>query len=229
MLNFDRTEFAKKVIPDVKVVSDANTDYLNKILLDDKGRYQPVPAAILHDINIEHLQLWAIKMGVYQFVTTEMIDWLKNEIGDNRAIEIAAGNGAISRALGIIGTDSYRQQDLDVKLFYDLLGHATTDPPKDILKYEALAAVKKFRPHTVVGAFITQYGTKAERQKDFVCNPTGVKEWEILYYIRKYICFGNLNTHPGKKIYQLPHKVYKFDWLLSRAIDQSQNRVWVWG
>jgi hypothetical protein len=212
----------------IKVLTDQDVSYLDKLLLDINYHVRAVAAADLREIPHDHLMIWATKNGVYQFATTEMIEWLKNEIGDNKAIEIGAGCGVIARSLGIIGTDSYIQHNKKYKEYYDLIGHEITRPPKDIKKYESLEAVRVFRPHTVVGAFITQYGTADDDARGIPCAPFGTKEKEMLKKIKKYIHFGNKVTHACKHIYQLPHQELHFDWLFNRALDQSQNRVWIW-
>lgn len=213
----------------IQILLDENVDYLNDILLDENGRYKSIPFGIMNKIPLTHLHLWAHHNAIYQFVTDEMTEWLKAEIGGEYAIEIGAGNGVISRSLGIIGTDSYIQvDDKAVRAYYDMLKVAVTRPPAQIQKYEAYEAVRALKPHTVVGAFITQFGTGADYRQGINCSPYGVKEWMMLPFIKKYILFGNKITHNGKHIFELPHRELQFAWLVSRANDQSLNRVWIW-
>lgn len=212
----------------VDIIENENVSYLDKILLDESGLYQSVPAQVLRYVPHRHLQIWATNNGVYQFVTDEMIAWLRDEIGESKAIEIGAGTGAISRTLGITGTDMYLHLDPLIKAYYELMGQQITIPPPDILKYEGLQAVRMLKPQTVVGAFITQWGTEEEARQGIGCSMFGVQEIEMLKIVKKYICFGNAHTHKGKRIFAIPHREYRFEWLVTKAFDQSLNRVWVW-
>jgi hypothetical protein len=209
-------------------IKDIDVTYLDKLLRNEQGYYQSVPVQQLKEVPIQHLQLWATNNGVYQIVTNELLDWLAEEIGEQKAIEIGAGTGAICRSLGITGTDLYLHEEPWIKAYYEMIGHATTKPPPFVLKYEASEAARVLRPHTVVGAFITQYGTQAEADQGIPCSMFGVREMEMLKMIKKYICIGNAHTHKSKRIFCLPHKEYHFDWLLTKAFDQSLNRIWVW-
>jgi hypothetical protein len=209
-------------------------DYLDDFLLDDRGLLKVVSAHILHAFPILHLLQWANQRGVFHFITSEMIQWLKAEIGDRKAIEICAGHGTISRALGIIGIDSRVHES---KKFRELLkdkygpaadSWAVTHAPRDIKKYEASEAVRIFRPQVVVGAFVSQKGKDYDSRRGNISFEYGVNEREIVKKVETYIHFGNKSTHAGKFIYDLPHEELSFPWLVNRAFDQSLNRVWIW-
>lgn len=211
-----------------------DVDYLDEILLDESGFMKPVPAALLVTFLLVHLQIWANDHAVFQFATTELIDWLRQEIGVHNALEINAGNGVIGRSLGIVGIDSRIQgtkkfQEKAAEVYQqDAADFAFTMPPKDIKKYEALEAVRVFRPHTVVGAFVTQKAHATDAAHKIPSNIWGVNEEELITRVKKYIHFGNLTVHEKKRIYKYPHKVLEFPWLVTRCIDQSGNRVWIW-
>lgn len=213
-----------------RIVQKQDVSYLDKQLLDSDGLLKAVPAALLHQIRPDHLQIWANKNAVYQFATTELVDFLKSEIKgkQEKTIEICAGCGVLSRELGITGTDSYMQQEKRFRKFYETLGQQITKPPEHIKKYEAYAAVRRFRPEIVIGAFVTQHATLDENLRGFTGSPFGVREHMILQKVKKYILIGNEQTHAGKLIFQLPHRKLTFPWLISRCNDQSLNRIWIW-
>lgn len=218
----------------ISAVENRDVSYLDEFLLDEKGLYQAVPADVLKSFLFEDVRLWANQHAVFQLVTTELIDWLREEVGGAKALEICAGNGVISRTLGIVGTDSRIQHEkkfteIGEQVYGNVFGRMVmTDPPKEIKKYNALQAVQTFRPHTVVGAFVTQWGPPEDRPRGIPSSKFGVKEEEMLRYIKKYIHFGNRDPHALKRIYGLPHKELEFPWLITRCGDQSLNRVWIW-
>lgn len=211
------------------IVNPGDVSYLDDLLLDDRKLLKAIPAKDLAPIPHDHLLTWATDHGVYQFVTTELIDFLQNEISGCSSLEICAGHGTIARTLNIVGTDSYHHCRPETKLYYQLVGQQITEPPPEIMKFDANAAVDFFKPEVVIGAFVSQHITDEEYFSGKVNGAvTGTKEINFVSKVKKYINIGNANTHRGKKIYALPHKELYFDWLYSKAFDQKLNRVWVW-
>lgn len=218
----------------IQAIKLENISYMDDLLLDRAGMYKVVPAAVLKELPVNHLQQWGSENAIFQYITTELIEWLRKQIGDRKAVEICAGNGLISRTLGIIGIDSRIQQSKKFnQAVEDTYGNirpewVRTSPPKDIKKYEAMEAVRVFRPEVVVGAFVTPKGTPADAARGVNCNAWGPNEGEILDRVKKYIHFGNLNTHTKKFIYARPHQELYPPWLVTRCNDQSLNRIWIW-
>lgn len=164
-----------------------------------------------------------LKHGLYVIPTTELICWLKENVVGS-AIEIGAGNGAISRALGIPITDNRMQELPEVQFFYMMSGQPVIAYPDDVEKLEALEAVEKYKPDTVIGAFITH------KFVDEVVggNAYGVQEETIIEKTRRYIMIGNLDTHRLKPILKKKHDWMYFPWLITRSADQKNNRIFVW-
>lgn len=208
--------------------------YLDKLLLDDNNLLKPVEAYILAQVEQDHLLLWGTQHAVWQFPTIEMIDWLKNQIGERKALEICAGNGAIGRALGVPSTDnraqsrSYVKQNMQAIYGDGILDSATTNPPKDVKKFEAVEAVRIFRPQVVFGSFVTPKGSRDDNAKGIMCNAYGPDMKELLSRVEMFIHFGNKATHFNNPIYEMPHEEYEFPWLFTKTFDPSQNRVWIW-
>jgi hypothetical protein len=46
--------------------------------------------------------------------------------------------------------------------------------------------------------------------------------------VETYIVIGNKDQHGDKPIMEIPHEEYTFDWHVSRAKNQENNRIWVW-
>lgn len=217
----------------VGYIQRVNVDYLDDLFINQQGLIQAVPAIILEEIPHEHLMIWANDHAVFQIVTCELIEWLKEQIGDKKTLEICAGNGVISRELGIIGVDNRLQEKpYFQKLVTEKYGVSNqlqmTSPPKEIKKYEAIEAIRVFRPEIVVGAFVTGKNTRNEAAKGITGNAYGVDMKELFARVKKYIHFGNKNTHLPNPIYELPHSELAYPWLYSRAFDQSLNRIWIW-
>lgn len=211
-----------------------DVSYLDNLLLDENNLLRPVPTKLLNSIPQNHLLLWGTDHAVWQFPTIELIDWLKVQIGGRKALEICAGNGAIGRALGVTSTDNrsqsrpYVQRNMQAIYGAAILESATTNPPKDVKKFEAVEAIRIFRPQIVFGCFVTPKGRREDAAKGIMCNAYGPDMKELLSRVPVFIHFGNKATHFENPIYKIPHEEYKFDWLFTKTFDPSLNRVWIW-
>jgi hypothetical protein len=109
---------------------------LDRILLDGRGRLRPVESRALAVEDVD-LVSWCARRLVDVIPTTELISWLRYRIEGRLALEVAAGDGAIGRALGIRMTDR--------------------DPrAPDVERLDALEAVRRYDPQVVVGAWLTE-------------------------------------------------------------------------
>jgi len=169
----------------------------------------------------EIMYLMLIK-AVYVIPTTELIDWLRDNI-IGTAIEIGAGHGAIGRALGIPITDSYMQALPEIQVQYKMIGQEPITYLPDVEKLEALEAVEKYKPQTVIGAFITHRWLPGMNNG----NMYGPNEELMMTKIRRYINIGNLVTHKAKPLLDVPHQQYHPSWLITRAIHQEYNRIFI--
>lgn len=82
-------------------ITSADVLYLDKILLADDGRIKLLPYTVYKDIPSVHLMAWGTWRARYSFPTIEMIEWIKDKIGDRKAIEIGSGNGDLGFHLDI--------------------------------------------------------------------------------------------------------------------------------
>ena len=187
-------------------------------------RVLAMPLDFYQQFERNKLLFFMHQKGLYTLPTTQLIDWLSSNI-IGKAIEIACGNGAIGRALGIPLTDNRMQEWPQIQLLYLMQGQKTVTYPKDVEALEGMEAVIKYRPDTVIGSFVTEKFQPGISKQG---NVFGVDEVLLLTKVRRYINIGNLNTHHGKPIYALKHASYNFDWLITRAKDQSLNRIFVW-
>jgi len=161
--------------------------------------------------------------GIYVLPTTELIEFLRSQI-IGKAIEIGAGHGAIARSLNIPITDSRMQEQPEIKFIYQMGGQPPITYHDDIEKLDAIQAVKKYEPDTVIGAFIThKFDVKIGNG-----NAMGVDEEKMFSKIKsRYINIGNKHTHKDKPILKLKHTEYQFDWIITRSVNQYQNVIFV--
>lgn len=199
---------------------------MDAYLLDKDGLPHPVPAELLQKMPYDALRLWANRRGIYQFITCEQVEWTKKLIDGRSAIEICAGHGTLGRALGIPSIDSKLQTRPDMIAKYEKIGAAVIQYPDDVIKMEAIEAIKHYKPAVVVGCYVTQWGPCG--MTDTPSSPFGVKEWEFFDHgVNTYIVFGNKNSHANKWIYSIPHVELEYPWLFTRGVDPKLNRVWV--
>lgn len=212
----------------IEPLDDEQLAALDYALLDSDGFFIPREAAHLKLIH-PVMQAWAVKRARYQFVTVELVHWLKEQIGGRRAIEVAAGNGDIGHALGIPMTDSYMQTLPEIVAHYAKLGQPTISPPPAVEKLGANAAVLQHKPQVVIASWMTQkYLPGDERTPKINSSIYGADEVAIVDSVETYIHIGNAGSHFDKRALRRPHKVFAFDWLVSRAIDQRMNNIYVW-
>lgn len=214
----------------VSILHNHNIDYLDPVLIDETtGLLKVVDSAILREVDPEHLVVWGNKRGVYTYPTTELIAWIKEKIGDRKAIEICSGNGVMGRALGIVRTDSHMQTTPEMIAYYTAFGQKPIEPPKDVYKFEANDAVDYFKPQVVVACYATQkYLPGDEKPPKVGSSFYGVDELAMLPKIETYINIGNDTSHGDKRIRKFKHELYRFDWLFTRSANQKENHICVW-
>ena len=206
----------------------------DRLLLNEQGIIKLFPAEFYHEIDNASLRVWCICRAIYQLPTVELIEWLKDNFNLDKAIEIGAGNNYLYHHLGIKGIDNYSEQIPAVKLVHEIMKQPSTDPPPSVEKIDALAAIKKYQPKTVITSWMT---LKTE-------DPEGVDaghsyapdERKILKTGVTYVHIGNEHIHSGlpngsakqRQIMKKPHETYYFDWLVSRGYYPEKNRIYVW-
>lgn len=209
--------------------SEGAISRLDELLLDGDGRMRALPAAELLAIPEIDLRCWANLRARYVLPTAELVQWLKDRIAGRRAIEIGAGMGDLGRLVGIKMTDSAVQvEQRELLLYYRTMHQTPTDPPSDVVRCEALDAIRRCRPQVVVGAFITQKYRDGDSEASIGSSVYGVDEGKLLAHVGEYIHIGATSVHHGKRILKRAHEEMSFPWLVSRVREQSTNRIWIW-
>lgn len=194
----------------------------------ENGAIKLLPAEFYDRADWTALRLWCHKNARYGLPTIELVDWLKKQIGNRKAIEIGAGSGDLCRHLGIIGTDNHMQEWPDVRLYYAATGQPVVKYGAWVERLDALEAVEKHKPDVVIGSWITHWIDPDLPVPPGGGNMYGVKEDEMLKLVDTYIMIGNLETHKAKPILNLPHEEFDFPWIKSRAKERNLNRIFVW-
>ena len=134
----------------------------DRLLLDERGIIKLFPAEFYHSLDNTDLRVWCICRAIYLIPTIELIDWLKANFNLDKAIEIGAGNNYLYHHLGIKGIDNYSEQIPAVKLVHEILKQPSTDPPPEVEKLDAIAAIEKYQPETVITSWMTIKGNDTE-------------------------------------------------------------------
>ena len=209
----------------IEVLEKVDLSFARKEVM--QGRFIKVlPADVWRNYNWNVVRQLMHETGTYVLPTQELIDYLKREIGDMRAIEIGAGNGVVGRTLGIPITDSCLQRDNKmVRQYYAIAKQPVIDYPKDIIKAEAMKAVIRFRPECVVCCYCThKWDDKTQSGNDW-----GIDFERLLSSVKKLILVGNRITHMHNPIMKKPHIEERFPGLITRAgIDEVTNCVFIW-
>lgn len=212
----------------IDVIDTSNIKDLSSELLDENKRLKLLLSQYYRNLKWDDFRAFCHHTGRYGIPTIETIAFLKGIIGDRKAIEIGAGNGDFGHHLGIHMTDRKIQDIPEVKMSYILMGQPTINYPSDVEELEALIAVGKHKPQVVIASWVTMYGNPDTAS--YGCNLYGIDEVFLLKStdIETYILIGNKDTHGDKPIMNLKHTEYEFDWHVSRAKNQENNRIWVW-
>ncbi|MBS1722714.1 MAG: hypothetical protein JSS66_06865 [Armatimonadetes bacterium] len=207
------------------IVKNQDTEHLDELLLDADGFCQPLPAARLQELDYEAFRIWCGRNAVYTFPTLELVEHLRGLINGRRALEVGAGNGHLGRLLGVPMTDSAMQTEPGIAAHYRTIGQAPTNPPADVERIDAEAAVAKYRPQVVLASWLTHKWEPGMTEG----NEFGPDERNIIGQVETYIHIGNDRVHSQKPAWVLPHNKAWHPWLVTRAGAPEKNHIAVWG
>lgn len=201
-----------------------STVEIRKVVMDGR-KMRVLPYSEWAKFSWSEIRMLLHETATYVVPTEELIDYLDKLIGDEKAIEICAGNGYIGSNLDIIMTDSYQQQeDKMTCLFYDLMKQPRIKYPANVMRLEASQAVRRMNPHTVIGC----YATHKWREDTQSGNAKGVDFADVFSKVQRLVLVGNLQTHKDNPLMELPHEEIALPSLITRAADQSLNRIFIW-
>ena len=214
---------------------DLDLEAMDRAFLTESGALRACSASEFAAFSRDHVRLWAQARGRYLLPTKELVYWLnmgplmRITLEDpNKILEVGAGMGDLAVFLGIRSTDSGVQTRRDMRLLYGMLGQAVTKPPKHVEKLDAIAAAKKYKPHTIVASWVTQAYRDGDAENRVGSCMYGPDEAHLLNLCKRYIFIGNEEVHKDKRILSMPHETHHPEGHVSRAADQSKNVVWIW-
>ena len=208
------------------------------------GQPRILPAKVLRKLPFDAMLHLMVRNGLYVWPTIELIDWLAEHLtqvyGRDQVIEVGAGNGVAAASLGVRATDNMQQSDQfrgyrnsQEKLFwqqardvYQEMKQAEVVYGPNVLRYDALDAVKRLKPKAAFGLFVTHKYNLSRHQAGG--NTFGMNEERILDRLDRYVVVGNLDTHGKKPILNKPHKQIELSGLVTRGLYPSKDRIFVW-
>lgn len=195
----------------------------------DGKTVEPIPSKVATSIPYIPLRVFCHYKGIYGVVTNELVDDLKELIGDDSAIEVGSGNGTLGKALGITCTDNYCQTFPDVVMAYRTMQQPTIEYGSHVERLDAVEAVKKYNPKVVVGSWITHRFDYNNPNADG--NAHGPDEYQFFDNdVERYIMLGNDSTHNKKPLYHHPN--YKTERIknenyVSRSKHPELNTIYI--
>lgn len=195
-------------------------------VLDSRGRLAPVPSSVYEKYEQETISQFCVERALYFLPTKEVVEFINDLVGGRDAIEIGAGCGVLGRALGLRMTDSFQQEDPLYKMQYALMRQPTIKYGDDVIKADALTAVKRFKPDTVIAAWVTHKFNP--KQPERMGNEVGVDMLKLLKRVRRFILIGNDSVHGLSPLMDLSHEVIEHPALYSRSLKRDKNRIYVW-
>lgn len=213
---------------EIPKLSERGLSALDDLLFDESGRMRVLEAGMLRALPHHALQYWASERGRYQFPTLELVQWLRERVAGRPSIEIGAGYGDIGRNVGLTLTDSHFQTSEEMRRLYGVMHTKPITPPSDVMKREGLAAAMRYRPAVCLACWVTQRYQPGDEETQTGSCVGGVDFEALLPYVGELVFVGNAETHRSMRLRSLPHEEFDFPWIVSRAHDQSLNRIWVW-
>ncbi|QQX80820.1 hypothetical protein JK628_02810 [Shewanella sp. KX20019] len=227
---------------DLNVSIDNDTIAITAHLLDNNGQPQVLPAAFVNSFDRNTFRKFMAEQGLYVYPTEELCEWMRENVikvfGPNNIIEIGAGNGVLSKALGVRATDNYSQASdyKPVSKYRELweqgresmalTGNKPVNYGENVFRIEAIEAVKRFKPTCVIGCFITDM--YRQEHHDRGGNVFGVDEVKMKKRVNQYVMVGNLKTHAKKLMLDGDHEELKIPGIITRAEFPELDRIFVW-
>lgn len=192
----------------------------------EKEKIIPVPYSVVEQIPVNDLRIYCHFRGIYQIITTELIQWFKDNVDLSHAIEIGSGNGTLGRALNIPMTDNWQQADPNIATLYKMTGQPVINYGPEVERIGALHAIKQYKPKVVIGSWITHIYKPTEH--DLGGNQSGVDELELIKLVDTYYLVGNINIHFNNRLLKNDNvncNLYHEPFLHSRNAEKKKNFI----
>ena len=195
----------------------------------DNGDLKVMPADFYKQFDQMDISTFCVQQGCYSLPTNELIQCLRDEIGEEeKVIEIAGGNGLLARELGIVSTDSYVQKlNPKVRLHYAKIQQPIVKYGNNVAPLEALEAVKRHKPKIIIVAWGThKFDRKAPLESGY---DYGIDFKKIMAYpsVEKIILIGDLEIHKFNPIHKNATRIIQEDWIVSRST-RNKNAIMIY-
>ena len=138
--------------------------------------------------------------GIYCFYSRRLVKELAKEIGDRKALEIAAGDGTLSRFL--------RAEGVDITATDDHSWSHAIEFPDDVDNQDAVSALKEHQPHVV----ICSWPPAGNRFEEHVFATESVELYVVIASQHAFAS-GNWNAYNGQTNF-----TYEEDQALSKLV-----------
>lgn len=199
---------------------------ISPLVLNKGGWLQVLPAEFWAGTTPEERALFGHRHGIYSFPTTELVQHLRELIGDRSAIEVGAGHGALAQALGIPATDNKQQSMGRYREVYERSGQPRVRYGRNIIELDAAAAIERYRPAVVIGCWVTH--RYDPRRHQLGGNEIGIDEADLLAKVGQYVVIGNERVHQNKPIWDQPHEITYPPFVYSRAANGTRDFIAAW-
>jgi len=210
----------REIAPGVRQM-DLDKSWQNHDFFVD-NKLKAMPTAYWQEVGYITTRTMLHFKAQYFLPTTEAILELQKiiaPISPEDCLEIGAGNGWLGSLLGIRMTDSHRQREAAIMAAYLTSGQPVIKYGPDVEKLDALSAIRKYKPHTVIGSWVSEMSNIL---------PDGIDEEKMLGMVKRYILVGSDTIHGKKRIMARKHQKIKSSFLLSRTEKQQENSIWIW-
>lgn len=189
-----------------------------------EGFLIPAPDKEIEKFDRNTQLYFMYKYGIYTLPTLEIVNFLGLLVNNpEECLEIGSGTGAIGRALGIRTTDSRLQERPDIIEKYGEMGQPVIVYPSHVEKIDANEAVRKYKPKTVFGSYITH------RWNGTSGNPDGPDLMQIIKTPdTKLVLIGNDRVHHMNPIMKVTHSTFETPPYLITRSDQMFNWIKIW-
>lgn len=155
---------------------------LDEFFLGDDGFLRIMPVGHVEQVPASWRITWMHRSGYWIIPTVELVECLKEEIGEDldQSIEIAAGAGVLGRALGIRSTDFMMAKWHPI--YAEMMRRNGISAPNFgpwVERIEASEAVYRHKPRVVLGSYAIRRG--GERLQ------TGIDEKILMETVPKFI------------------------------------------